>query len=393
MRNLFVLAVALGFAGVAHAQQATFTPPANARITPTVQAGPSVACDGAVAGVACAEIEQDGDFSTAGISQTGAAHTGIIYTNSSAANAGEANTASITQSGTGADLAVIEQGADPNRTVKRTDAVIVQAGTGGNEAFIQQNVDQSGSRAFSEIYQNGTNNTAQTWFSANQGFSAPEGTRIAQDGSANVAYQDKDDERQGIITIEQNGMGNQASQYTRKDQANDMTVIQVGSGNWAVQDIYKGANATTHQFGDNNIAEIDSDGNGTSYEIYQGKGTVGADQTTASDNATTAGSNSNRAYVDASGGGNTLLIEQYGTGSHLADVVMADGADVDVLQDGLSNRLVGLGNVGPAEVLAGSQLTVDQVGNSNAGYVFQGVGGVGTIDQAGNSNVGTINQF
>lgn len=378
MKSLFLTALFGLLASPAFAQStATVTTTGDDNTAAVTQADGSTAT-----------VTQAGDNSDATVTQAGAAHSATIYTNSAGAfdNNGRSidrNSASILQEGSGADIARIRQGnASPVRTVQEARATIEQRGTGSNEAYIDQNVDQSGRNVTSEIFQNGSDNHAETVFSANQ--RQGDYTRITQDGTGNDAYQLKDDEREGSLIIEQGGSSNTAEQYTRKDQARDLFIRQVGEGNVATQDIYKGSWVTTEQYGDGNYADIYTPGRfNNTLTVIQGDEAGAFGGSTSDDNV---------AELQANEGHNTALIEQYGAGSNEAYVLMSDGASLDVLQNGEGNELKGLGGVGAAQVLGGSSLTVDQVGDFNKAYVSQQNGGVGVITQTGSSNVATINQ-
>lgn len=347
---------------------------------------------GAASAQSTATVTQTGDYSTATVEQSGAAHTATITTNSGADAAGDGNTAAVTQTSAGAgDVATIVQGnAAAGRTVQDASATILQEGNdgsvGANTALIRQNVDQSGVNVTSSIEQNGSGNTAETWFSSNQRFG--DRTEIDQDGYSNRAYQSKDDEREGSLVIEQDNQsygaqaaGNQAEQYTRKDQARDLYIRQVGDGNYALQDVFKGSYVTTTQYGEGNDAYIVTPGGSNNdLTIIQG------------DEAGAEMSYDNYARIDAEGGANTARIAQYGAGLNTADVDMSGGALLDVLQRGQGNVLLGLDGTSAAQVLGGSQLTVDQIGDLNAAYVSQSAGAVGVISQTGSNNVATINQ-
>jgi hypothetical protein len=376
MKHLLLLAAFGLFASPAFAQgdTATVTATGDGNTATVVQAGGSTAT-----------VTQHGDDSDATITQRGGAHSATITTASAGAfdgngNAIGRNNASILQVGTGSDLAVIEQGrADAGRTVQEARATIEQRGTGSNEAAIRQNTDQSGRNATSEIFQDGFDNTAETVFSSNQRWD--DLTRITQVGTGNSAYQLKDDEREGSLIIEQEGASNVAEQVTRKDHARDLLIRQVGEGNTATQDLYKGSYATTRQYGDGNYADLFTSGrHGNALTVIQGN----------EDGFAT--SDGNTAELQANDGFNTALIEQYGAGRNEARVLMSDGASLDVLQNGEGNVLAGLGGIGPALVLGGSTLTVDQIGSFNKVHVSQHGGGVGIVSQTGSNNVASIIQ-
>lgn len=378
MKNLLLLAVFGLLASPAFAQSsATVATTGDDNTASVTQADGSTAI-----------VTQDGDNSDATVTQSGAAHSAKIYTNSAGAfdsngNSIDRNSASILQTGSGTDIARIRQGnASPVRTVQEARATIEQRGTGSNEAYIDQNVDQNGRNVTSEIFQYGSGNRAETVFSANQ--RQGDYTRITQDGSGNDAYQSKDDEREGSLIIEQDGTSNAAEQYTRKDQARDLFIRQVGTINQAYQDIYKGSYATTRQYGDGNYADIYTPGRfNNTLTVIQGDEAGAFGGSTSDDNI---------AELQANDGDNTALIEQYGVGANKAYVLMSDGASLDVLQSGEGNVLAGLSGVGAAQVLNGSSLTVDQVGDFNKAYVSQQNGDVGTISQSGSNNVATISQ-
>ena len=330
MKNVLTLALALGLAGAATAQSNDAT---------VTQNGSDNTADVQQANGSMATVTQEGDDSDATVMQSGAAHTAEIYTNSAGAFDGNGkaiarNSATITQIGTGSDFARIRQGAAPSTRVQESSATIFQTGTGSNEAYIDQNIDQSGRQVQSTINQDGFNNRGETVFSANQ--RQNDVTLIDQTGSNNAAYQLKDDEREGSLTIIQDNsmattsVGNRAEQYTRKDNARTLRIEQIGDDNDAIQDIYKGSNATTLQYGSGNDAFIytgsrgDARGFNNTFRIEQGEATLDADDNFAridadgSDNTASIfqsmGSN-NTATISMVGGSNTATATQVGSGN------------------------------------------------------------------------------